>query len=160
MIKYFLSDGPDLRRATDDASGYDLRAMVATTRQLPPGQRWLVPTGLHLQMPTGVEGQIRSRSGLAIDWGVVVLNAPGTIDSDYRGEVKVSLMNHGNRPYDIIPGERIAQLVFAPIMRLFAHHSHRDSVLEPHLWEPKRVVAMSDLSLTARGASGHGSTGR
>lgn len=159
MIRYFLEDPKlELRRGTDGASGYDLMAVVGTDRTLPPGGRWLVATGLYLSMPKGIEAQVRSRSGLAINHGVVVLNAPGTIDSDYRGEVKVSLINLSDKPWDIVPGERIAQLVFGPVFpeyhELF-RGSGRYEAMELH-----RVDSLAALGHTARGTGGHGSTGR
>lgn len=171
MIKYYLKNLDwALTRATDGASGYDLRADLSCEREMgpldigedgiiEPGTRKLVPTGLHLEMPIGVEAQIRSRSGLSIHHGVVVLNAPGTIDSDYRGELKVTLINLGRQPFTIVPGERIAQLVFAPVLPeciplLIAKPGAIDAMV------PKRVGSVEYLSDTKRGAGGHGSTGR
>lgn len=151
MIKYFLQN-PALKfeRRTEGASGYDLMANLGAEKTLYAGTRWAVPTGLHLEMPLGVEAQVRTRSGLARDHGVVVLNAPGTVDSDYRGEVIAMLINLGEKPYVIIPGERIAQIVFAPIMPLNLST----------WWGITPVESLSDLSHTQRGSSGHGSTGR
>ena len=133
--------GPPLdlpRYETEGSAGLDLRADEPVA--LAPGERALVPTGLALEIPPGFEGQVRPRSGLAARHGVGLLNAPGTIDSDYRGEVKVVLVNHGQQPVRFERGERIAQLVVAPVAR---------AVLEV-------VEALGD---TGRGAGGFGSTG-
>jgi dUTP pyrophosphatase len=126
---------------TPGAAGADLHARLDGTVTLEPGQRFLVPTGLRLQLPKGYEGQIRPRSGLAVNHGVTCLNSPGTIDSDYRGEVKVLLINLGPKTFDIKNGERIAQLVIAPV------------VIAEFIPEVK-------LSETIRGDAGFGSTGR
>jgi dUTP pyrophosphatase len=125
---------------TAGAAGLDLRAAIAEPIMLAPGERVLVPTGLAMQLPEGFEGQVRPRSGLALRHGVTVLNAPGTVDSDYRGEVSVVLINHGSEPFAITRGDRIAQLVIAPV-------SHA------------RLSEVATLSETARGAGGYGSTG-
>lgn len=109
--------------------------------ELPPGGRVLVPTGLAMALPEGYEAQIRPRSGLALKHGITVLNAPGTIDSDYRGEVSVLLVNLGDQPVLIARGERIAQMVVAPVTRI----AWREQVT---------------LDETRRGAGGYGSTGR
>ena len=124
------------------AAGADLRAAVTADRPmiLRPGQRALVPTGFAMALPAGYEAQIRPRSGLAYKHGVTCLNTPGTIDADYRGEVKVLLINHGDEPFTINRGERIAQMVIAPIT-------------QP---EFSRVEILSE---TARGEGGFGSTG-
>jgi dUTP pyrophosphatase len=105
-------------RQTHGSAGLDLMAAIAGTSHitLKKGDRALVPTGLALQLPIGMEGQVRPRSGLALKHGVTVLNAPGTIDSDYRGEIKVLLINHGTEPFDVIRGMRIAQIVVAPVL--------------------------------------------
>jgi dUTP pyrophosphatase len=126
-------------RATAGAAGYDICA--AETVTLAPGAFSKVRTGLKLAIPPGFEAQVRPRSGLAARHGVTVLNAPGTIDSDYRGEVCVVLINHGREPFVIEPGMRIAQLVFAPVTAV----TFRD---------------VPTLDPTARGAGGFGSTGR
>jgi len=134
--------GPPLeppRYETDGAAGLDLRADEAF--RLAPGERRVVPTGLALEIPPGHEGQVRPRSGLAARHGVAMVNAPGTIDSDYRGEVKVILVNLGREPVTFARGDRIAQLVVAPVAR---------AVLE----------VVEDLSDTGRGAGGFGSTGQ
>ncbi len=128
---------------TEGSAGMDLYAALSDPEEivLPPGERMLIPTGLILAIGKGYEGQIRPRSGLAIKSGLTVLNAPGTIDSDYRGEVKIILINHGKEPVSIKRGDRIAQLVLAPVT-----HMH------PH------VVAMAGA--TKRGGGGFGSTGQ
>ena len=104
---------------TEHAAGLDLVAAVGEQAPLTlaPGERALVPTGLAIALPAGFEGQVRPRSGLALKHGITVLNAPGTIDADYRGEVSVVLINHGSEPFVIRRGERIAQLVIAPVQR-------------------------------------------
>lgn len=127
------------RYETDHAAGLDLRADEPVA--LAPGERALVPTGLALELPPGHEGQVRPRSGLAARHGVTLLNTPGTIDADYRGEVKVILVNLGQAPVRFERGERIAQLVIAPV-------THATLVEAPALGE------------TGRGAGGFGSTGR
>jgi dUTP pyrophosphatase len=129
------------RRASPGSAGWDLVAAVEAPRELAPGGRAAVPTGLHLAIPTGWEGQVRPRSGLALRHGVTVVNAPGTIDSDYRGEVHVLLVNLSDAPYTIHRGDRIAQLVFGRV--------------EEAAWEE-----VDDLDDTGRGDGGFGSTGR
>lgn len=128
-------------RATPGAAGLDLCADLDAPLTLAPGQRVLVPTGLAIALPSGHEGQVRPRSGLAVKHGVTVINAPGTIDEDYRGEVKVALVNLGQAPFVIAPGERIAQLVLARVEHL-------------------AVSEVDALETTSRGAGGFGSTGR
>ncbi|KRE01025.1 deoxyuridine 5'-triphosphate nucleotidohydrolase [Bosea sp. Root670] len=125
---------------TAGAAGLDLRAAIGEPVMLAPGARTLVPTGLAMQLPVGFEGQVRPRSGLALRHGVTVLNAPGTVDSDYRGEVSVVLINHGSEDFTVTRGDRIAQLVIAPV-------SHA------------RLSEVETLDETARGAGGYGSTG-
>ena len=125
---------------TPDAAGMDLRAAVDEPLTLEPGARIAVPTGLALAIPSGFEGQVRPRSGLALKSGITVLNTPGTVDADYRGEVKVILINLGEEAFVIRRGDRIAQMVIAP-------------VTQSHLTE------VADLDETARGAGGFGSTG-
>jgi dUTP pyrophosphatase len=125
---------------TAGAAGMDLRAAVTDDFVLQPNARLAVPTGLVLEIPEGFEGQVRPRSGLSLKNGVTCLNAPGTIDWDYRGEVKVILANLGTEPFTIIRGMRIAQLVIAPVTRVV-------------------VEEIAHLSETARGAGGFGSTG-
>ncbi len=124
----------------------DLRAAIpgGETWEIAPGQRRLVPTGLVLAIPPGFEGQVRPRSGLALRHGLTVLNAPGTIDADYRGEVQVLLINHGEMPFELCRSERIAQLLVAPVAAW--------------TWSPEASVeALGD---TERGGGGYGSTGR
>jgi len=125
------------------AAGLDLLAAVPqdSPLTLAPGQHALVPTGLLIALPPGYEAQVRPRSGLAAKHGVTVLNAPGTVDADYRGEVGVLLINHGSAPFAIRRGERIAQMVIAPVTRV-------------------ELVAAAALSATERGSGGFGSTGR
>jgi dUTP pyrophosphatase len=125
--------------ATAGAAGLDLRAAVAARVVVAPGERVLVPTGLRVGVPTGYEAQVRPRSGLALRHGIVLPNAPGTIDSDYRGEVQVILWNTGAEPFAIARGDRIAQLVVAPVARV--------------------ELEEGSLDETPRGAGGFGSTG-
>ena len=127
--------------ATPGSAGCDLRAALTEPLTLAPGARALVPTGLAFAIPEGYEGQVRMRSGLAIRSGLALLNAPGTIDSDYRGEVKVILANLGDSPVTLARGERIAQLVFAPVVRA-------------------GLTRVQTLEPTTRDDGGFGSTGR
>ena len=127
--------------ATALSAGMDLRACLEAPVTLGPLERTLVPTGLFIALPAGFEAQVRPRSGLAAKHGITVLNTPGTIDADYRGEIKVILVNLSNTPFEIVPGERIAQLVVA-----------RHERVE---WEET-----DSLDKTERGAGGFGSTGR
>jgi dUTP pyrophosphatase len=126
-----------------DAAGLDLLAAVDENSPLvlAPGKHALVPTGLKIALPSGSEAQVRPRSGLAARHGVTVLNSPGTIDADYRGEISVILINHGEAPFTIRRGERIAQMVIAPVVRV-------------------ELVVAAALSTTDRGSGGFGSTGR
>ena len=126
---------------TVSAAGLDVRANTTESIVLEPLQRALVPTGLYVEIPDGYEIQVRPRSGLAAKHGISIANAPGTIDPDYRGEIKVILVNLSNEPFELKPGERIAQLVVAQFTRIE--------------WE-----SVSELSETERGAGGFGSTGR
>jgi deoxyuridine 5'-triphosphate nucleotidohydrolase len=128
---------------TAQAAGMDLRAAVPDDEPLVlrPGSRFAVPTGLAFALPPGFEGQVRPRSGLAFKHGVTCLNSPGTVDADYRGEVKVILINHGEEDFIIRRGERIGQLVIAPVVQA--------------AW-----AEVDSLDETARGAGGFGSTGR
>ncbi|HXR87757.1 MAG TPA: dUTP diphosphatase [Stellaceae bacterium] len=126
--------------ATADAAGVDLAAAVAAPLTLAPGERRDVPTGIALALPAGWEGQVRPRSGLALRDGITVLNSPGTIDADYRGEIRVILANLGSAPVTIARGERIAQLVIAPVSRAE--------------WQ-----VVTDLPASGRGTGGFGSTG-
>jgi dUTP pyrophosphatase len=122
------------------AAGLDLLAALEATVSLQPGARALIPTGIAIALPAGYEAQIRPRSGFAARHGITVLNSPGTIDADYRGEIKVLLVNLGNEPVAIARGMRIAQMVVAPVIRA----------------DLREVVALPD---TARGDGGFGSTG-
>ena len=143
IVRLPHSDGLDLPAyETEGAAGMDLRAAVAEDRPLLilPGRRALVPTGLILEIPAGYEGQVRPRSGLALKHGITCLNTPGTIDSDYRGEVKVLLVNLGEEDFAVERGMRVAQLVLAPVLQL--------AVEERNL-----------AGETVRGAGGFGSTG-
>ena len=126
---------------SEDAAGLDLLAAIEEAIVLPPLGRALVPTGLAMALPSGYEAQVRPRSGLAAKHGVTVLNSPGTIDADYRGEVKVILVNLSDTPFTIGRGERIAQMVIAQVSRA-------------------RLVETEALDATVRGAGGFGSTGR
>jgi dUTP pyrophosphatase len=126
--------------ASPGSSGFDLRAALQETTLLRPGERLLVPTGLILEIPAGWEGQVRPRSGLALRHGIGVVNAPGTIDSDYRGEVAVILINLGAVPFPIQRGDRIAQLVISPVARID--------------WEEAETLGESE-----RGSGGFGSSG-
>ena len=127
--------------ATPQSAGVDLKANLEDPITLQPLQRTLVPTGLFMALPAGFEAQVRPRSGLAAKHGITVLNTPGTIDADYRGEIKVILVNLSNEPFEIVPGERIAQMVIA-----------RHEQVE---WEQ-----VEELDATERGAGGFGSTGK
>jgi len=118
----------------------DLRAAVDETLTLAPNARALVPTGLAIELPAGHEAQVRPRSGLAIKHGVTVINAPGTIDEDYRGEVKIPLINHGDEPFEIVRGMRVAQMVIAPVAKV-------------------SVSEVESLGDSSRGSGGFGSTG-
>lgn len=134
------SDLPLPAYQTEMAAGLDLMAAVESDLVLEPGKRALVPTGLSMALPQGFEGQVRPRSGLAAKNGVTVLNSPGTIDADYRGEVKVILINHGDEAFTIERGMRIAQLIVAPALQA-------------------EILEVDTLSETVRGAGGFGSTG-
>lgn len=126
--------------ATAGSAGMDLVAAIEPDIDLQPGQRAVIPSGVSIELPQGFEAQVRPRSGLAANHGVTVLNTPGTIDSDYRGEIKIILINLGEEPFRIVRGMRIAQMVIA-------RH------------ERAELVERETLSETARGAGGHGSTG-
>jgi dUTP pyrophosphatase len=141
VVRLPHAEGLDLPAyATDGAAGLDLVAAVAASVVLLPGARALIPTGLSIALPAGYEAQVRPRSGLALKHGVTVLNTPGTIDADYRGEVGVILINHGAEPFTIERGSRVAQLVLARFERVSWAETDR-------------------LPDTARGAGGFGSTG-
>lgn len=132
--------------STEYSAGMDLRANLKDYKgndeviSISPGERVLIPTGLYLSIPYGYEGQIRPRSGLAVKYGITVLNTPGTIDADYRGEIGVCLINHGNDTFDVHHGDRIAQIVFAKV-------------------EQAILVEVSELVDTKRGTGGFGHTG-
>ncbi|WP_416285437.1 dUTP diphosphatase [Paenibacillus barengoltzii] len=128
------------RKMSELASGFDLYAAVTEELTLQPGQRALVPTGIAIAMPGGLEAQIRPRSGLALKHGITCLNTPGTIDADYRGEIKVLLINLGQEPFVIRRNERIAQMVFQIVPEV-------------------NLVQVDKLSETVRGAGGFGHTG-
>lgn len=129
------------RKMSELASGFDLYAAVTEDIVFLPGQRGLVPTGLAIAMPAGLEAQIRPRSGLAFKHGITCLNTPGTIDADYRGEIKVLLINLGEEPFTIKRNERIAQMVFQIVPEV-------------------NLIPVEELSDTARGAGGFGHTGK
>jgi dUTP pyrophosphatase len=126
---------------TSGSAGLDLCAAVPEAVRLEPGERRLIPTGLIFEIPAGYEGQVRPRSGLALKHGISIVNSPGTIDSDFRGEVGIVLINHGQEPYVVEPLSRIAQIVIAPVVQV-------------------SIEEASELSETSRGAGGYGSTGR
>ena len=126
--------------ASDGSAGMDLRAAIEAEQRVAPGERLQIPTGLILELPVGWEGQVRPRSGLALRHGVTLLNSPGTIDSDYRGEVKVIMINLGQSDFVVQRGDRIAQLVVSPVAQVV-------------------VVEVDSLSSTGRGEGGFGSTG-
>ena len=134
---------PDLplpERASEHSAGFDLRAAVDEPMMIGPGQRALVATGVAVGIPEGFEGQVRPRSGLAWNHGVSIVNAPGTIDADYRGEIQVILINHSSEPFTVRRGERIAQLVIAPVLSC-------------------ELVQVENLPSTSRGRGGFGSSG-
>ncbi|MGO4565246.1 dUTP diphosphatase [Rhizobium sp. 2YAF20] len=143
LIRLAHGQGLDLPAyETKGAAGMDLRAALSGDGPLTiaPGKRAMVPTGLIFEIPEGYEGQVRPRSGLAFKHGITCLNTPGTIDSDYRGEVKVLLINLGEEPFEITRGMRIAQMVIAPVIQV-------------------HVTEIAERTETARGAGGFGSTG-
>ena len=142
-VKIVLSKGMELPSyATKNSAGFDLRAYIEGPVTISPGERIMVPTGFKIQLPDGYEGQVRPRSGLAIKHGVTVLNAPGTVDADYRGEVKVLLINQSQDCYTITPGERIAQMVIAKVEQV-------------ENWEQCETLDESE-----RGEGGFGHTGK
>lgn len=135
------SDLPLPQYQTELSAGMDVPANVESTITLQPGERQLIATGLYLEIPPGYEMQIRPRSGLALKHGITVLNSPGTVDADYRGEIKVLLINHGQEPFQISKGDRIAQMVLA-----------KHQVIS---WE-----VTSNLNPSDRGEGGYGSSGK
>lgn len=139
-----LPHGRDLALAayaTDGSAGLDLPAAIDNEFELAPGARAAVPCGIALALPEGFEAQVRPRSGLALHHGITVLNTPGTVDSDYRGEIRAILINHGDTPFRITRGMKIAQLVIAPVTRA-------------------ELVECNELPASRRGEGGFGSTGR
>jgi dUTP pyrophosphatase len=138
-LPHFKGDLPAY--ATDGASGFDVRARLENPMILKPGERALIPTGLAFAIPANYEIQARPRSGLAIKHGISLVNSPGTIDADYRGEVKIIIINQGNEPFEIKDQERIAQLVLCPVVKA-------------------NFQMVSSLDETTRGAGGFGSTGK
>lgn len=134
------SDLPLPAYETPSSAGMDLRAAISEPIIMEPGQRILIPTGLQMALPVGFEAQVRPRSGLAIKHGITMLNSPGTIDADYRGEIKVIAINHGSESFTISHGDRIAQLIIAPVVQA-------------------QIQEVDDLDETLRGSGGFGSTG-
>ena len=141
QIKKLRPDAIVPQYMTAQAAGLDLSASIEAPVTIEPGDRASIGTGLAFALPPGFEGQIRPRSGLAKKHGITLVNAPGTLDADYRGEVVVLLINHGREPVRIAPGDRIAQMVIAPFVQA-------------------QLDEVEELSETARGAGGFGSTGR
>ncbi len=133
-------DVPLPRYMTENSAGMDIYAAVDTEEILLPGERRLISTGIAIELPPGYEAQIRPRSGLAVETGVTVLNSPGTIDADYRGEVKVLIINHGTRPFAVKNGDRIAQMIVHRVSRVSWNNTET-------------------LEITARGDGGFGHTG-
>ena len=140
VVNCTVTDGFVPEYQSEQASGADLRALLAEDLVLKPGMRVIVPTGLYLEIPKGLEGQIRPRSGLALNHGITVLNSPGTVDSDYRGEIKIVLINLGESDFRVRNGDRIAQMVFSPIVRVSFRRT-------------------DEIASSRRGSSGFGSTG-
>lgn len=144
-VKVFNKSGNPLPYyATENSAGVDLRADISTPLTLAPMERMLVPTGLFIALPNGYEAQVRPRSGMALKNGITVLNSPGTIDADYRGEIGVILFNASNTPFKINPGDRIAQMVIAKYERVY--------------WTP--CDSQEELGETDRGSGGFGHTGK
>lgn len=135
-----MGDLPLPQFETEQAAGADLRAALSEPVTLGPGERKLIPTGFCMALPAGYEAQVRPRSGLALKHGITVLNSPGTIDADYRGEVGVLLINHGQVEFTVAHGDRFAQMVIAPVTQ-------------------GAFSVVTELSDTARGSGGYGSTG-
>jgi dUTP pyrophosphatase len=141
LIKKLRPDAIVPRYMTARAAGLDLSAALDAPIEIAPGQRTAIPTGLAIKLPEGHEAQVRPRSGLAREHGVTLVNSPGTIDADYTGPLIVLLINHGDRAVRIAPGDRIAQLVVAPVVQV-------------------ELSEVDELPATERGAGGFGSTGR
>ncbi len=125
---------------TEHAAGMDLCTVVDEPVVLAPGERALLPTGLAMEIPAGYEGQVRPRSGLALKKGIALVNSPGTIDADYRGEIGIIIINHGSEPVEFMPGDRVAQLIIAPVTRA-------------------ALIEVEDLNDTGRNSGGFGHTG-
>jgi len=140
VVRCAVTQGSLPEYKSEGASGADLRAALPEDVVLKPGARALISTGLHLEIPAGIEGQVRPRSGLALERGITVLNSPGTVDSDYRGELKILLVNLGESDFRVRNGDRIAQIVFSPVLRV--SFQRQDAVADTH-----------------RGSGGFGSTG-
>ena len=128
------------RYMTEHAAGMDLCTVADEPIVLEPGERTLLPTGLAMEIPPGYEGQVRPRSGLALKKGIALVNSPGTIDADYRGEIGIIIINHGNQAVEIMPGDRVAQLIVAPVTRA-------------------ALIEVDDLNDTVRNSGGFGHTG-
>ena len=126
---------------SEHAAGIDLMADISASTEMAPGERRAVPTGIAIEIPVSYEGQVRPRSGRALKEGLALINSPGTIDADFRGEVKVLLVNLGEQPIVILPGDRIAQLIISPVVRA-------------------DIVEVDELAPSARGPGGFGHTGR
>lgn len=141
QIKKLRPDAIVPRYMSEEAAGLDVCAALDAPVVLQPGQRAAIDTGLAIALPRGFEAQVRPRSGLARQHGITLVNAPGTVDSDFRGSVAILVINHGQEPVKIEPGQRIAQLVIAPVVQA-------------------ELVEVDELPATARGAGGFGSTGR
>jgi dUTP pyrophosphatase len=141
IVKCAVTGGFLPEYQSEAASGADLRAALAEDLVLKPGTRALVSTGIRLEIPRGFEGQVRPRSGLALTHGVTVLNSPGTVDSDYRGEIKIILINLGESDFRVRNGDRIAQMVFSPVVRV-------------------SFQRQDEIASTVRGSGGFGSTGK
>ena len=141
LIQKLRADAVVPRYMTAHAAGLDLAAALDEPIVLATGERTAIPTGLAIKLPDGYEAQVRPRSGLARDHGITLVNSPGTIDSDYTGEIVVLVINHGDRAVRIEPGQRIAQLVIAPVVQA-------------------ELCEVDELPATGRGAGGFGSTGR
>lgn len=140
FLKKAAPDVPTPEYQTAFSSGMDIHAYVDAPMTIAPGTIALVPTGLFIAVPAGYEAQVRPRSGLALKHGITVTNSPGTIDADYRGEIKIILGNTGGAPFDVLPGMRIAQLVIAPVVR-------------------PQLTIVDELPATARGEGGFGHSG-
>jgi len=140
VVRCSVSGGSLPEYKSEGASGADLHALLVEDLVLKPGMRALVPTGVRLEIPSGVEGQVRPRSGLALEHGITILNSPGTVDSDYRGELKIILVNLGERDFRVRNGDRIAQIVFSPVVRV-------------------SFLRQDEIAATTRGSGGFGSTG-